>query len=155
MAMTRQRLEFTRLSEAECLSILERNHLGRMAFTFHDRVDIRPLNFVSGGDWLFGRTSPGEKLETTYHHRWVAFQVDEVTDPTNWVSVVVRGAFHLLAEQGSEEHRTLLKRAREAVEGWDPLAFTDRDPAPFRTELFGVAVQEISGRRARLVPADG
>ncbi len=149
--MSHPRVELVPLPEDECLEILDRSHLGRLAFSFRDRVDIRPLNFVSGGDWLFGRTSPGEKLATIHHHRWVAFQVDEVADQNNWVSVVVRGAFHLLADDDSDEHRSLRVRARKALQEWDPLAFTERDPAPSRTELFGVAVQEISGRRARLV----
>jgi len=149
--MSDRGVKLVELSEEECLEILGRNHLGRLAFSFRDRVDIRPLSFVSGGDWLFGRTAPGEKIDTIHHHRWVAFQVDEVADQNNWVSVVVRGAFHLLTEDDSDEHRNLRDRARQAVQEWDPLAFTEGDPAPSRTELFGVAVQEISGRRAQLV----
>jgi len=147
--MTHRRLELEDLSEEECRKILSRNHFGRLGFSFRDRVDIRPLEFVADDEWIFGRTSAGEKLLTLEHHRWVAFQVDEVTDRLNWTSVLIHGAFHLLEESGSEESARLRERAMRMIQNVDPGAFTSEDDLPERDLLFGIAIQELAGRRAR------
>lgn len=146
--MTRPGLRTRELDEPGCRALLARRSLGRLAFSFRDRVDIQPLNFVLDGEWIFGRTSEGEKLNTLRHHRWVAFQVDEVASPVEWTSVVVRGPFHLLHEDRSAEGEKVLRRARAAVSRRFPGAFDEGDPAPHRNLLFGIAIQELSGRTA-------
>ncbi|MEO7042035.1 MAG: pyridoxamine 5'-phosphate oxidase family protein, partial [Gemmatimonadaceae bacterium] len=84
------------LSRLEIEEILARNHVGRIAFTLHDRVDIEPIHYVFDAGWIYGRTSQGTKLSTIEHHRWVAFEVDEVKELFHWRSVVIKGAFYLI-----------------------------------------------------------
>jgi uncharacterized protein len=143
------------LAEEECRELLVRNHLGRIAFTFQDRVDLQPIFYVFDGEWIFGRTSPGEKLSTLQHHRWLAFQVDEIRDLWNWNSVMVRGTFHELTTEGTDADREVHARALKALEEVLPEAFTDRDPGAFRSVLFGIAPTEITGRCAWLPPSRG
>ena len=66
------------LARAEMEAILARNNVGRIAYAFQDRVDIEPINYVYANGWVYCRTSHGVKLEMMAHHRWVAFEVDEV-----------------------------------------------------------------------------
>jgi uncharacterized protein len=153
--MTYLRLETEELAGQECRRILRENRFGRLAFTFRDRVDIRPLSYVTEGDWIFGRTSAGEKILTLEHHRWVAFQVDRIEDPLNWESVVVHGAFHLLDEPGTGERERLADQARALIRRAQPGAFSPEDPAAERDRLFGIAIQEITGRRGRAVSSGG
>jgi uncharacterized protein len=75
----------------ESQALLARNRVGRIAFSFHDRVDIEPVHYVYKAPWLFGRTSAGAKLLALAHKRWCAFGTDEVTGLFNWESVVVKG----------------------------------------------------------------
>ncbi len=147
----RGQLEVRAMDEQECRALLAGHSLGRLAFSFRDRVDIQPLHFVLDGDWLFGRTSEGEKLETLEHHRWVAFQVDRVQDAHHWESVVVRGAFHVLSARASRDESRLLERATTVIRTHLPWSFSEADPTPQRTVVFGISIQEVSGRRARLV----
>jgi nitroimidazol reductase NimA-like FMN-containing flavoprotein (pyridoxamine 5'-phosphate oxidase superfamily) len=135
---------FRVLDATEIWAILARNSVGRLAYTFHDRVDIAPVHYVYDNGWLYGRTSQGEKLVTLAHHRWVAFEVDEVDGPYDWRSVVVHGGLYTLSED--DEHWA---HALEAIRRLAPEALTDSDPAPFRTVLFRIAVQESSGREGR------
>lgn len=72
---------FRPLDRPEMEALLARNHVGRLAFSFHDRVDIEPIHYVYADGVLYARTSPGHKLTTLAHHRWVALEADEV-DPT-------------------------------------------------------------------------
>lgn len=136
----------TKMSRTACEGLLHRNHVGRLAYSFRDRVNIVPLHYVYSDGWVYGRTSSGEKLNKLRHNRWVAFEVDEIDDWFDWRSVVVRGALYLLEREstaeGAWEHS--LHVLREAM----PEIFTSRDPVPSRTELFRISVDELTGRRA-------
>jgi len=152
MAETPQ-LKIEELSDGEAKALLARNHLGRIAYTFRDQVDIRPLMYAYEDGWLFGRTSGGEKLRILRHNRWVALVVDEVKDFWNWESVVVRGGIHFFGLRGDPEDTAMRERALLAIRRAIPEALTESDPAADRTFLFGLAVQEISGRKAELISA--
>jgi hypothetical protein len=137
---------FRDLTKKEIERFLGRNHVGRIAFSFRNRIDIRPLHYVYEDGWLFGRTSPSEKLVTLRHNQWVAFEVDEVSGPLDWKSVVARGTFYRLGPEGPKSDVRLYKRGVRSVRKLTPDAFTGRDPLPFRTELFGIALDQMSGR---------
>src|SRR4051794_23611303 len=109
MALT-SRPEFFELSAGEAAELLDRNHVGRLAFTFHDRVDIEPISYVRDDRYVYARTSPGTKLTTVKHHPWVAFQVDEVEGRYDWKSVTVRGTLYFLAPAGSDRDREAYDR---------------------------------------------
>lgn len=138
---------FRELTSAECHALLARQNVGRLAFTQHDRVDIEPINYVSNGEWLFGRTSAGTKLTTLLHHPWCAFETDEVRGLFDWDSVVVKGTFYLL--DADESAPDTYQRAHELLQKLVPGTFSARDPVPRRIILFGIYMHEISGRSAR------
>lgn len=139
------------LTRAEIDQILARNHVGRIAFSFRDRVDIEPIHYVYHDGWIYGRTQPGTKLTIVQHNYWVAFEVDEIgpsEDLFHWRSVVIRGGFYILHDEGTEQSDALRALAIEQIRRLTPDAFTDNDPVPFRNILFRIAVQEAEGRAA-------
>jgi nitroimidazol reductase NimA-like FMN-containing flavoprotein (pyridoxamine 5'-phosphate oxidase superfamily) len=139
---------FRDLPRAEIDALLARGSIGRLAYSFHDRVDIVPLGYVYDGGFVYGRTSYGPKIRTLAHHQWVAFQVDEVEDLENWRSVVVHGAFFPLIPDESEGGRERWRRGLEAARRLVPESLTDDDPFPDREILFRISVDEVSGRAA-------
>lgn len=141
------RTVFREMGDAEARALLASHHVGRLAYTFHDRVDIEPIHYAMEGHWLYGRTSIGSKLSTLAHNRWCAFEIDEVRGPFDWKSVVVKGAFELLDPEtigSSDDYDRAVKLARELL----PEAFTADDPARHRTTLFRIHINELSGRAA-------
>ena len=134
------------LSRAQCITLLGRNHVGRLAYSFRDAVDIVPLYYAYADDWIYARTSPGQKLAKLRHHRWVAFEVDEIYGMFDWSSVVIHGALYLL-EPDAVATETW-EHAVSVLQRTFPDAFTDRDPVPFRTAIFRVHVDAVTGRRA-------
>jgi len=140
--------EFREMTGEENEQLLTRNQVGRVAYSFRDSVDIRPIHYVHSGEWLFGRTSPGDKLVTLRHNQWVAFEVDEISGPLDWQSVIVHGTFYKLENEGSEHDRRLYDKALKAIREVALETFTDTDPVPFRTELFGIFINSISGRES-------
>lgn len=138
-----------RLDKEECEQILSRNHVGRIAYAWKNHVDIQPLHYVYDGQWLYGRTSPGTKMDVTGDQWWpVAFEVDEVEGVFQWRSVVVHGGFYAIDENGPEWEEASFNRGVDLLRELIPETFTPGDPVPFRTVVFRIAVQEISGREA-------
>src|SRR5690625_7684181 len=96
------------LTRAEIDEVLARNHVGRIAFSFRDRVDIEPIHYVYHDGWIYGGTQPGTKLTVVQHNYWVAFEGDEIGDAEslgNRRSGVVRGGFYLLDDDGNAQTR--------------------------------------------------
>jgi nitroimidazol reductase NimA-like FMN-containing flavoprotein (pyridoxamine 5'-phosphate oxidase superfamily) len=139
--------EFVALDEIEARAFLARQHVGRIAFTHRDRVDIEPISYTFDRGWILGRTSVGTKLATLAHHPWCAFEADVISSPFEWTSVVVKGTFTLLdPETGSPD---VYARALASSKALVPEAFSESDPAPHRIILFGIYASEVSGRCAR------
>jgi nitroimidazol reductase NimA-like FMN-containing flavoprotein (pyridoxamine 5'-phosphate oxidase superfamily) len=138
---------FRDLTSDESRAILERHNVGRIAFSFHDRVDIQPIHYVFKDNWLYGRTSRGSKFATIAHNPWCAFEVDEIRGLFDWDSVVVKGHLELLdPEQASQDAYT---RGLELMRDIVPETFSDQDPVPQRSILFRFHATEVTGRSAR------
>lgn len=144
-----QRPRIRSLDREECTAILDRNHVGRIAYARENRVDIEPLNYVHHDGWLYGRTSPGAKLAAT-DRTWaqVAFEVDEVEELFRWRSVVVHGGFYTLVDDGRMAHDHEWWQGIQLLRTLIPETFTGGDPVRFRTVVFRIAVQEITGRES-------
>ena len=137
---------FRDLSKEESEQLLRTHNVGRLAFSSARSVDIRPLHYVFADGWLFGRTAEGSKLHALRHNQWVAFEVDEIASPLDWVSVVARGTFYLLHSDGSIHDVRLYQRGVDSIRKLAPEAFSDSDPVSFRTALFGISIGTLSGR---------
>jgi len=139
---------FRSLDRAEIDEVLRRNQVGRIAFSLHDRVDVEPIHYVYDGEWIYGRTAPGEKLAMLAHNHWLAFEVDEVRGVFDWRSVVAHGGFYMLDREGSPRDREAWEHALTLLRTLIPETLTDTDPAHFRTILFRVHLDDVTGRAA-------
>jgi nitroimidazol reductase NimA-like FMN-containing flavoprotein (pyridoxamine 5'-phosphate oxidase superfamily) len=134
------------LSTEACHAMLRRHHVGRMAYAFHDRVDITPIHYVYSDGWLFARTSHGGKMDVLAHAPWVAFEVDEIDSVFDWRSVVVHGTAHTMEREGSALDAEHWARGIEALRVVVPETGTADDPVPYRTLVFGIFVHSVTGR---------
>lgn len=137
------------MAEASCLALLRRNAVGRVAFCFHDRVSIEPIHYVYANGWLFARTSYGQKMETIEHMPWVAFEVDEIEDTFTWKSVVVQGTIYRMEHDGGPIETSLRERGVKLLQRIVPGTGTENDPVAFRTLVFGIHVNSLTGRSCR------
>lgn len=139
---------FRDLDPSECTAILERHHVGRLAFARKDRVDIEPISFIYDDGWLYGRTQPGTKMEALTHNRWVAFEVDEIDALFEWRSVVVKGGFYLLRADGSPQEVEIYHKGIDILRRFMPETLTANDPLPERSIVFRIHIDELFGREA-------
>jgi nitroimidazol reductase NimA-like FMN-containing flavoprotein (pyridoxamine 5'-phosphate oxidase superfamily) len=137
---------FRELTREECEPLLARNHVGRIAFSYHDHVDIEPIHFVYETDWIYGRTADGTKLRALAHNRWVAFETDEVSAMFDWQSVVIKGALYLLEPDGVRGET--YDHAVEVLRRFTPEALSENDPVPDRTVVFRIHADQVTGRQA-------
>jgi len=135
------------LTSTELRAFLERHNVGRIAFSFHDRVDIQPIHYVFKDNWLYGRTSRGSKFATLAHNPWCAFEVDESRGLFDWDSVVMKGNLELLDPELASPDA--YARGLELVRNLVPDTFSDHDPVPERSILFRVHASEVTGRSSR------
>ena len=96
----RQVDRLTAIDPAECLQLLGRSNLGRVAFTEHALPAIRPVNYALVGHQIVLATQ-GDGLGRRLDGQVVAFEVDDVDSErgTGW-SVVVTGTARLLRSPG-------------------------------------------------------
>lgn len=140
---------FSDLDERQCNAILDENRVGRIAYAFHEQVEIAPIHYVRRGKWLYGRTAPGTKLTTLSHAPWVAFEVDEIEGMFEWRSVVVHGAFYALKPGGTSYDVGAWETGIEALRDMLPQTFKHTDPIPFRMVMFRISIDRMTGRSAR------
>ncbi len=145
----KNRPEFSSLERPEIDAVLARRHVGRLAYSRRDRVDIEPIHFVYADGWIYVRTQPGTKLATIAHNPWVAMEVDEIESLFHWESVVLRGRLELLEDGPHAAARARHAKALEALRQLIPETLTAHDPTPDRTILCAIYVDEVEGRRAR------
>jgi uncharacterized protein len=136
------------LSRDEVEETINRNRVGRLAFSLHNRVDIQPIHYIYERGWLYGRTSEGEKIHTLKHNQWIAFEIDEVNDLFDWRSIVIHGSFWIIHPQGSPRAEELWAKAAKLVAQIVPGSLTEDDPVSFRHTLFRIAVGDARGREA-------
>jgi nitroimidazol reductase NimA-like FMN-containing flavoprotein (pyridoxamine 5'-phosphate oxidase superfamily) len=136
------------LSLRETEALLRAQHVGRIAYSWRDRVDVEPIHYVYDDGAIYARTSPGAKLLALRHNPWVAFEVDDVHGLYDWRSAVVHGTVYALGSDGAPPEREAYARALALLRTLEPAALTDRDPVPWRRVLFRISVSEMSGRSA-------
>jgi uncharacterized protein len=139
---------FRELDREASEAILRRNHVGRLAFAHHGRVDIEPIHYVYADGVVNCRTSPGTKTDVLRHQPSVAFEVDEVDGLFSWRSVVVRGSVYVAEPVGSEVERAAYQSAVNHLKCLLPGAFTEADPTGFRSIVLRLHAHEITGREA-------
>jgi len=143
---------FRELTRDECETMLARNHVARLAFSFRDRVDIAPIHYVYEDGELVIRTSPGTKLEMLSHHPWAALEIDEVQGIFDWRSVVAHGPIYPVEDGPSDAHRELYESALAKLRRLIPEALTAADPVPHRTVLLRFHIDRMTGRASAQGP---
>ncbi len=99
------------LSGAETDALLQRRRYGRLSFILGGDPYVIPINYAYDGLRLYGqapegtpgRIPGGTKLRAMRQNPRVAFQVDEITDPAHWRSVLLHGQFHELHDREAKK----------------------------------------------------
>lgn len=88
--------------------MLSSQSLGRLACCMNKKPYIIPVTYAFDGDYIYGQSNEGMKLDMMRKNPNVCFEVDQMLNMRNWQSVVVYGKFEELSGEAAEAARELL-----------------------------------------------
>lgn len=97
-----------KLNDTQIRNVLSSQVLGRLACTDGLRPYIVPVTYCYDGEYIYGQTCEGVKLNMLRKNPKVCFEADMMTDMTNWQSVLVFGEFEELKNEEAEKAREIL-----------------------------------------------
>jgi nitroimidazol reductase NimA-like FMN-containing flavoprotein (pyridoxamine 5'-phosphate oxidase superfamily) len=97
-----------KLTELQIDNLLLSQAVGRIGCCKSNKPYIVPVTYVYDGKYIIGQTTEGLKLDIMRKNPQVCFEVDVMTDMTNWQSVVVWGTFEELHGNEEEKEREYL-----------------------------------------------
>jgi uncharacterized protein len=83
------------LTRAQCLEVLMRMNVGRLACARHDQPYIVPVSFYFDGSdaCLYSFSTLGQKIRWMRENPRVCVEVDEIADQVHWTTVIVTGRY--------------------------------------------------------------
>jgi nitroimidazol reductase NimA-like FMN-containing flavoprotein (pyridoxamine 5'-phosphate oxidase superfamily) len=87
------------LSPLEIEHLLRSQIVGRIGCHDGDSVYVVPISYAYDGDYIYCHSFEGQKLDFMRKSPRVCFQVDEMTDMSNWKSAIAWGEFEELTDR--------------------------------------------------------
>ena len=102
------------MSEKDCHAVLARSSIGRLGCSLDDQPYVVPIYYAYEPDYVYILSTFGQKIEWMRTNPKVCIQVDEITNQSQWVSVIANGIYEELPEpqySAERDHaRDLLQR---------------------------------------------
>ena len=162
------------MTKSECLRLLARSRLARLACARENQPYVVPIYFVYDEPYLYSFTTLGQKVEWMRSNPLVCVELDEVEGCDHWTSIVIFGQYEELrdvAEGEQEQPHTREPKGRtvrptgttspkrlhayillqQHAEWWEPgcACCTNRTPEqPFIPVFYRIRIDSITGRRA-------
>ena len=144
------------LSHAECVEVLSRAHVGRLACARDDQPYVVPISFYFDGTGsLYGFSRVGQKIEWMRDNPKVCVEADDIADRFHWTSIVVTGTYEELTDspEDSEQLKRALALLQQHANWWLPGAGKLVDGEPHTTSVvYRVRISSVSGRRTARPP---
>lgn len=94
---------FGTLHPDEIEDLLFTRRVGHLACVVDDRPYIVPISFAYDGGAIYAHTTPGRKVEAMRSRPAVAFEIEDLTDPRRWRSVIVEGTYEEVTDAGERQ----------------------------------------------------
>ena len=141
------------LSDAECRHVLQSETVGRLACVRDNRPYVVPMNFAFDGDYIYGFTTVGQKVDWMRSNPLVCFEMDQITNHNEWVSIVVFGRFEELPD--TPEYQCARVRAYRSLQRramwWEPAYMSQQhrdQPHSLTPVFYRIDIQKMTGHRA-------
>jgi nitroimidazol reductase NimA-like FMN-containing flavoprotein (pyridoxamine 5'-phosphate oxidase superfamily) len=98
------------LNSDQINNLLTSQLIGRLACSDGLYPYIIPMAYTYDGNYIFGQTNEGKKLDIIRKNPNIAFQVDSYIDIFNWQSVIIYGQFEEIVDDKDEYAKELILR---------------------------------------------
>jgi len=97
-----------KLNETQINNLLSRQAVGRIGYHDEKKNYITPVTYVYDGNYIYGQTNIGMKLDIMRLNPSVCFEVDAMSGLSNWESVILWGQFEELCDEEDIKARSIL-----------------------------------------------
>jgi nitroimidazol reductase NimA-like FMN-containing flavoprotein (pyridoxamine 5'-phosphate oxidase superfamily) len=140
------------LTPAECVGVLETNHVARLACSRFDQPYIVPIHysFDPERNCLYAFSTAGQKIDWMRENPKVCLEVEEVGDKDHWITVLAFGRYHEIqrAPADAEARRRAEQLLQQRQEWWLPGAAKVMSHEHHQMVLYRIQIERVSGRRA-------
>jgi nitroimidazol reductase NimA-like FMN-containing flavoprotein (pyridoxamine 5'-phosphate oxidase superfamily) len=147
------------LKEAECGAVLTGASLGRLGCSLDNQPYVVPIYFVYEPGYIYVLSTYGQKTEWMRANPKVCLAVDDITNESQWTSVIAKGRYQELPEpQFTEEREHARKLLAKRYRWWQnalgerQLRLGDELITPL---FFRICVDSMTGLRAAPEAAQG
>jgi uncharacterized protein len=149
----KQRVMFGSLDTEEIEALIYQQFIGRIGCHADDTTYVVPISYAYDGEYIYGHTFEGMKLNLMRKNPKVCFQVDDMHDMANWQSVIAWGKFEELKSSAERDHalkilieRTLPLVHSETMHLSPQWPFPSEDLADITGIVFRIGLKNKSGR---------
>jgi uncharacterized protein len=96
------------LTETQINNLLTMQAVGRIGCHDDKKTYITPVTYAFDGDYIYGQSNEGLKLNIMRTNPSVCFEVDSMMNMANWESVIVWGHFEELEDSAAIKAREYL-----------------------------------------------
>jgi uncharacterized protein len=143
------------ISEQQCREILSRASIGRLGCALDNQPYVIPVYLTYDSNYVYVFSTFGKKIEWMRANPKVCVEVDEITNQTQWVSVIANGRYQELPEPQYAAERAHARALLEQRHRWWLNALAERrlklrddfiEPLFFRIHVDSVSGLGAAGR---------
>lgn len=141
------------LTPSECREVLGRARLARLACSRGEQpyIVLVFLYFDNESQCLYGFSTVGQKIDWMRSNPRVCVEVDEVSDRTNWTTVLAFGRYEEVNDSASDDvaRRRALHLFNQRPEWWLPGTGKHEGGSEHHAAvIYRIIIDRMSGRRA-------
>jgi nitroimidazol reductase NimA-like FMN-containing flavoprotein (pyridoxamine 5'-phosphate oxidase superfamily) len=149
------------MTRDDCIDILTRSHLGRLACAQDGQPYITPFCFVFEDPFLYALATRGQKIDWMRANPQVCVELDHVEACDRWHSIVIFGHYEELPPAPDWKHELIRAHALLKTHvGWWEAGWASREQLfpgqDFDYVFYRIHIDRMTGRRASAeLPARG
>jgi nitroimidazol reductase NimA-like FMN-containing flavoprotein (pyridoxamine 5'-phosphate oxidase superfamily) len=145
------------LNDVEIKNILSSQVVGRIACTDGVHPYIVPVTYTYDGQYIYGQTTAGKKLDMLRKNPNVCFEIDLMIDMRNWQSIIVYGKFEEMSNADATKVRQILYDRIFSLSASTTVHSFGEEPVQKIEEggkalpvLYRISISKITGRFEKL-----
>jgi nitroimidazol reductase NimA-like FMN-containing flavoprotein (pyridoxamine 5'-phosphate oxidase superfamily) len=141
------------LTNIEIEQVIKNQMVGRLGCAANGKVYIVPITYAYDGEYIYGHSREGMKIQMMRQNPNVCFEVDTMADMSNWQCIVIQGEFQELM---GEKARTAMDYFIKSIEPYSVSEtgvlstgmnhFHQKNQSITKTVIFRIKINEKSGR---------
>ncbi len=145
------------LTNKECLEVLARLTIDRLACSRNDQPYLVPIHFAYHQRHLYSFATHGQKIDWMRTNPLVCVEVDEIVSRSDWMSVIIQGRYEELLDtpEWKLERELTHELLRYEAMWWEP-AYVGTAHLDAADELvpiyYHIHIDQVTGRGAKPDP---